>query len=51
MKTIDAQENQQKEEDEGIEESEDMNNEADLYQHIKESEKGTSETIDAATKV
>ncbi|XP_065212438.1 midasin [Planococcus citri] len=50
LKTIDSRENQQTEEDEAVDESEGANNEADLYQHIKESEKGTTETIDAATK-
>lgn len=50
LKTIDPKENEkQDEEEEAIEESQD--NKADLYQHIKESEKGTAETIDAATKV
>lgn len=53
LKTMDAKENENKEgdESEAFDEHEDDKNEADLYQHIKESEKGTAETIDAATKV
>lgn len=50
LKTIDEMEQPEDESNsnDGLEEKHD---ESSLYQHIREAEKGTSETVDAATQV
>ena len=52
LKTVDASEREDEEMESGdhdMEEKED--DESSLYQHVKEAEKGTTETVDAATEV
>lgn len=54
MKTVDTPQKEETEDsapDNDIDELEENKDEAGLYRHIKESEEGVSETVDAATKV
>lgn len=50
LKTVDADEQPEDENEDGGE-MEEKTDESSLYQHIREAEKGDSETVDAATKV
>ena len=51
LKTIEASEEKDEEAEGADNDAEKNDDESSLYQHIKEAEKGTAETVDAATKV
>lgn len=52
MKTVEAPEREDGEaEDDAFNPEDEKDNESSLYQHVKEGEKGTTETVDAATEV
>lgn len=51
MKTIDTPEQPEDELNEGADDLQEEKDESGLYKHIRDAEKSTNETIDAATQV